>query len=162
MKILFLDIDGVLNSMEYSKQVVRRSLIADESSIDPKAVALLQTLLEDISDLRIIISSSWRNFHSLESLKTILSSYGLDSSKILGITPNLGTIRGEEIKSWINTQSLKSDFPVHQFVILDDDSDMGALMPHLIRTSHQVGLTSEDLTTIKDFFTKNPNCEHFY
>lgn len=162
MKILFLDIDGVLNSMNYSKQVVRRSLIADETSIDPQTVKILQSLLDEMSDLRIIISSTWRRFHSLDELKTILASYGLDSSKILGVTPKLDTIRGEEIKSWLNTQSLKSDYPVHQFVILDDDADMGSLISHLIQTSHQIGLTTENITQIKDFFSKNPVSSPFY
>lgn len=157
MKILFLDIDGVLNSERHRETVIVNRLLADENSIDSEAVKILQSLVEEYSDLRIVISSSWRKICSIAELKAMLQDKGLDSSKIIEYTPVIhNTQRGEEIKSWLKGQFIKSNFPVHQFVILDDDDDMGSLKNHLIQTDYKVGITLSDVDKIKDFFKKQP------
>ena len=60
MKVLFLDIDGVLNSVEFSQKQVRRSLLADTSQIDPVACSKINNLVKTVPDLKIVISSTWR------------------------------------------------------------------------------------------------------
>lgn len=155
MKVLFLDIDGVLNSVKFMQKVVRRSLIADETTIDKAACELLQSFIAKHSDLVVVISSSWRQFHSLDQLKEILQGYGIDSSKIVGQTPVIpNTIRGEEIKSWLRTQFLKSNFPVTSIVILDDDTDMGPVMDYLVHTNVEEGLTESDLLKAEEVLKK--------
>ncbi len=159
MKVLFLDIDGVLNSTEYSQKVPRRSLVCDPTSIDPESCLLLQSLFEKHQDLVVVISSTWRKALSIDELREVLSEKGLDARRIVEFTPVLhGQIRGQEILSWLRTQSLKSNFPVTSIAILDDDADMGSLLPWLVQTDVDKGLKKEDLSKIQDMFKKEiPN-----
>jgi hypothetical protein len=46
--------------------------------------------------------------------------------------------RGNEIQAWLDAVPV-----VKTFAILDDDSDMGHLLPFLVRTSGQTGLQPE-------------------
>lgn len=55
-RILFLDIDGVVNSDEYF--INCRNRRGDTLFIDPEKVKLLNTL-KDIPSISIVISSSW-------------------------------------------------------------------------------------------------------
>lgn len=149
MKILFLDIDGVLNSVAYSKKVVRRSLIADPTTLDPEAGKLLGDWLKTKNDVGVIISSTWRKAYPLEELKEILANIGIPAEKILGYTPVVhNVIRGEEIGQWLNSQMFKSNFPVTGMAILDDDPDMGLLVSHLVQTDVEVGLMAQDLIKV--------------
>lgn len=149
MKILFLDIDGVLNSVAFTKTIVRRSLIADPATIDPQAVALLQNFLNQYSDLKIVISSTWRKAHTLSELKNILLHSGLNSDLIIEYTPVVHNApRGAEIKQWLQTQNFKSNFPVTGIAILDDDTDMAELSPFLVQTNVEVGLQPADLPKV--------------
>lgn len=50
MKVLFLDIDGVLNS--------HTKLANGYCGIEPKQVEMLNCLLDDIPDLKLVISSA--------------------------------------------------------------------------------------------------------
>ena len=153
MKILFLDIDGVLNSVTYSKKVVRRSLLADPTSLDPAAGKMLGDWLKQNLDVGVVISSTWRKIYSIDELKEILSVVGIPAERILEYTPVIhNTIRGEEIKAWIQGQMFKSNFPITGIAILDDDADMGKLGSYLVQTDVEVGLTEEDLLRTSNLF----------
>lgn len=65
------------------------------------------------------------------------------------MTPRLYGKRGEEIQNWINS----FDQVIEKFVILDDDSDMEHLLPYLIKTSYEFGLTDKET----DLLIKNLN-----
>ena len=54
MKIIFLDIDGVLNSVRYDCQ---RTI--DQGNIDETRLQLIKKLV-DATEARIVLSSSWR------------------------------------------------------------------------------------------------------
>ena len=69
-KIVFLDIDGVLNSEEWANKCFNK-LVSDDicnSDIDPDAVNRLIKFLDD-TNVKIVLSSSWR---SLNVQSTIL------------------------------------------------------------------------------------------
>jgi hypothetical protein len=155
MKVLFLDIDGVLNSVSFSKKTIRRSLICDPDSLDPEACLRLQNFIKSHEDLVIVISSTWRKFYSLEELKNLLQEKGIDSSKIIEYTPVLhGQIRGTEIRQWLDSQFLKSNFPVSHIAILDDDSDMGDLKDYLVQTNVEFGLQDCNLLELEEILKK--------
>jgi hypothetical protein len=72
--------------------------------------------------------------------------------KMIGLTPDLtnkGPVlwnsvpRGREIAEWIR-QYTEDGGSVESFVILDDDADMEELMPYLIKTPFEIGLTEAD------------------
>lgn len=139
-KIIFLDMDGVLNGDEdfippgFNKQV----------SIHPigmKKVHLLRRIIEE-TGAKVVISSCWRHSWSIDQFNAVFSvfSYWLDGW-IIGKTPSLGygVTRGYEINAWIKTNNFTG-----KFVILDDDSDMEPYMDYLVQTNGEIGLTEAD------------------
>lgn len=136
MRVIFLDIDGVLNSERYFKQRDPEglSVVDSASSIDPAAVALLNDLLA-ATDGKIVVSSTWRLGRSVPELEELLVSRGLRAGHVVGKTADLyGQPRGSEIRLWVDTHEVK------RFVILDDDSDMEPLMDRLVKTHFLDGL----------------------
>jgi hypothetical protein len=146
MRVIFLDIDGVLNSVEYA----RRTEFTDwpAGHIDPDAVARLNQLVERTS-AKIVISSSWRKLLDPEEMHRVLSEAGLVAD-VIGETPDFFKLefwerpvdgpfeRGHEIQAWLDEHP-----EVETFVIFDDDSDMAHLLDRFIQTDHQFGLQLE-------------------
>ena len=133
MKIIFLDIDGVLNSRPYliaSHDPFGRS---DEECIDVKAVMRLNDIVRQ-TDAKVVISSTWRLNWSPEEIETMMKKRGF-IGKVVGATTALPTTRGHEIQAWLSTA-----IGVKSFVVLDDDSDMDVLMHRLVQTSFDSGL----------------------
>lgn len=110
-KIVFLDMDGVLNCRRFRSS-------AKWNGIDPDRVKRLNTLIER-TQAEVVISSSWRYAHSPEKMQELLSGCGF-TGKIIGDIPKLHTSRHTEIKRWLDEQYLPCNF-----VILDDDEDAG-------------------------------------
>lgn len=137
MKLIFLDIDGVMNHRNY----FRRSRLHDLQEFCPVAVRNLREIIKR-TGAKIVISSTWRKFNDIDY---IMSCYDLDQY-VVGKTPNLiDHIRGDEIDLFIkryfkNTECIEK---LESFIIIDDDDDMGDLMPHLIHCKDNSGLTDE-------------------
>jgi hypothetical protein len=124
MKIIFLDIDGVLNNYD--------TLGEGLGCWEPSLVKILKKIIKE-TDAEIVLSSTWRR---IERYRNIIKN----DMKINFIdkTPTMWEKRGIEIQSWLN------DNPgVEKFIILDDDSDMVHLMSHLLQTDGEFGLTNE-------------------
>ena len=145
LRVLFLDIDGVLNS--------HRSCIAlggiphdlapaDVAMLDPLALALLQSLCE-VAELSVVVSSSWRICHHWDAIGRALDLPTIDA------TPRLGGIRGDEIAAWLAA----SPVPVATYAIVDDDSDMlPEQVPRFVRTDYAEGLSFANLRALCDLF----------
>lgn len=136
MKIVFLDIDGVLNHETWL--VSKESRNADKSSeskwFNPRCVELLNDLT-DATGAKIVLSSSWRKSATIVSLKELFKEVGI-TGELIDKTPVLyftgledykySVPRGCEIKAWLETNKsiLNSKISQVQYVIFDDDSDM--------------------------------------
>ena len=61
-KIIFLDIDGVLNSAEWIKKEYNRvgHILIGTKILDTKARDRLKLFLSENLDVKLVISSSWR------------------------------------------------------------------------------------------------------
>ena len=138
-KVIFLDIDGVLNSDKWhdseQAQIAHNCLNTRKdldklpyellygSMIDPNALKLLQEIV-DKTGADIVISSTWRKGGRLENIKNLLKGLGF-TGNIIGATPVLPSnyhCRGSEIKKWIINNI--EDISNFRYVILDDDNDM--------------------------------------
>ena len=170
-KIVFLDIDGVLNSEEWAKKRFNK-LVSDDicdSDVDTNAINRLIKFLDD-TNAKIVLSSSWR---SLNVKSTILefSTFNHELLKklipyIIGVTPRFYkyTERGNEIKYWMDMLSIDYNTLVkrgyilenvelskdYRYVIVDDDSDM-LRGQNFVKTDFQTGLTDEDVNNMKAF-----------
>jgi len=125
MRIIFLDIDGVLNSQLYYVNGGKRG---GENEIDSKAVGYLNNLIEE-SGAKVVISSTWRRGRTIEELQQILNNAGF-KGEIIGKTPALDgkySLRGNEIRAWMmeNEHVIGCNVSDYKdYVIFDDDSDM--------------------------------------
>lgn len=137
MKILFLDIDGVLNSVKFFNTLPHGfTTTRSDEILDPEAIERVNKIINE-TGAKIVVSSSWRIGLSLVELQILLKDHGI-TGDIIGMTPSLsfkGRRRGHEIQAWLNNH-----LEVIDFIILDDDSDMVHLMPALVKTSYQEGL----------------------
>lgn len=139
MKLIFLDIDGVLNSQEFWARHVAAGGRGGLDGIDDLAVRRLNHLVV-VSGAYVVISSYWR-FYGMEAIQIILTQKGATFRLSGHTTYQRAATRGEEIAAYLADLE-----PTPSFVILDDDDDMGDLADHLIQTDHRVGLTDEDVT----------------
>lgn len=138
MKIVFLDIDGVMNHRNY----MVRSRMHNLQEFCPVAVRNLREIIKK-TGAKIVVSSTWRKGGWME-LKRIMSCYDLDTY-LFGMTPVFEEqIRGNEIEYYIHRYQIHhKDDPIESFVILDDDKDMGDLLIYLIHCKEYIGLTDE-------------------
>lgn len=145
MKILFLDIDGVLNSVSsfiYNNRLNLLGLNKDFSheSLCPIACSNLQYVLEECPDVNLVISSTWRKFNTFEELKEKLDKCHVCADRIVGITPvDEDRYRGNEIQKYLSAHPEVTDF-----VILDDDSDMEPFMDKLVKADSRNGFLFTD------------------
>lgn len=131
MKILFLDVDGVLNSTR------SRSFLA----LSKGALRRLRSIVEQ-TGCKIVVSSTWRKHEfSRVRLRKTLRYKGLE---IYDITPDFsrGSIgergcRGDEIQEWLDRHPETT-----AYCILDDDSDMlDSQLRNFVQTDMDYGLT---------------------
>ena len=174
MKVLFLDMDGVLNSnvffrsTAYAESRAMQQMGDDESygdewtaMVDNSAVARLNRVIKE-TGAKVVISSSWRYHRTPEDMQDVLNRCGF-KGEVIGRTPvgmeidpdSVGapemrlTVqydRGYEIEQWLvqNTHLNVAD----NFAIVDDDWDMPNIKDHFVRTSAEYGLTDEDVNQL--------------
>lgn len=146
MKVLFLDVDGVLNSHKTG------GLYA----LKKKCLRLLQDIVES-TDCKIVLSSTWRkDDYAMKRLRRVLSYRGI---KIFSTTPdlsgNIGNIRGNEIAQWLDENK---DLGITHYAILDDDGDMqDSQLRNFFQTDGMYGLTETIAYRVKRKFEWVPD-----
>ena len=152
MNIVFLDVDGVLNSISCLKEAYnknKRPYSGYDYPFDKKCLLNLLHLVRS-TDSYIVITSTWRRDDiGRKILLNELKKYDLDK-RVIGYTEVLNQRRGIEIKKYLDNL----DYPVN-YIILDDDNDFDGLENHLINTNYEVGLTNEDVIQGKKLLLKN-------
>lgn len=163
MRVVFLDIDGVVNTIQIYKELPAHLKNAGLKKIDgyyfdmcfngsgrvsnTQAVVWLDKICHDY-DLKIVVSSTWRG--RLEMCKECLYSSGLSRDiEIIGATPWIGGYRGAEIKQYLDAHP-----EIEDFVILDDDADMEPFMDKLVLTNTYAGITAETELKIAQILEK--------
>ena len=124
MKVLFLDIDGVLNCAKSENfRVLNRAMVARLNTV------VAQT------GCWVVISSAWGWYDRTERALNLAGF--LYTTRVRGATPRVvgNTIRGVEIGAWLMAHP-----GVTAFAIVDDGDDMGDLLPALVKTDWESGL----------------------
>jgi len=126
IKVIFLDIDGVLKKVQ-------------DTNFNGRNIDNLNELVRK-TEAKIVISSTWKNSNGLDFVKKVLEKNGVKADIIGEIPifkiedPIYGTPkvpRGFEIQSWIEKNTTMEfvngeavvNF-IESYVILDDQSDM--------------------------------------
>lgn len=162
-QVIFLDIDGVLNSNFWNDQP--QSEISDGTYIDEEKIKLLASLVKT-RNTQIILHSGWRfwfdsKFKPLckesEKLMELLNKNGL---QIDGFTPDLTTeeIRKTKMFSLIKADEILSWLDVHknitEWVVLDDlDLHNTLIEQHQVKPDPAVGLTFENIRQAEEILT---------
>lgn len=136
--IIFLDVDGVLNS-------IKTGWFCWDMYVVNWVIWFAKT-----SNSKIVISSTWRMNHNLDFFADILT-YELIyvdewSTPVISET---GSCRGDEIKMWLDKHSEE----VGRYIIFDDDSDMlEEQLPNFIQTDCHNGLLFKNMDDAQRLF----------
>ena len=154
-KVIFLDIDGVLNSNFWNADHQRE--ISDGKYIDTEKVKLLSELVKK-SGASIILHSGWRFWFGVdlkplrpeaEYLTSLLVKEGIS---VAGMTPNLTTeeirrskrfskVKADEILTW-----LKDHPDTERWVVLDNlELHNNSVAKCQVMTDAEQGLTEVDV-----------------
>ena len=144
MKIIFLDIDGVLNSRTYDRKRNRN----EQTDIDESRLPLVKEIV-DSTGAEIVLSSTWRGHWDKAPEKcdedgvyinNIFEKFGL---KIFDKTPDLGIDfdRPDEVNAWLKATAEV----IESFVIIDDYRyGWGKLFENFVKTNPNFGLGLEE------------------
>ena len=152
MKVIFLDIDGVLNCST-SKSFCHDDLCGIIHGIDSDKVKRLAKIVE-ATNAKIVLSSDWRvGWEKYYTTRKPSHAKYLDNHlkkkgniTLLDKTPlsHSGYWRGEEILAY-----LRSHPDITNYVILDDtffeDFSIKEIEEHLVLTDYIVGLSDADV-----------------
>jgi len=116
MKVLFLDIDGVLR-IDFESHI---------DLIDQSLILNLQHVIKE-TGIKIVLSSDWRR--KATWLKLATDQLGFFGIKIFDTTPiHLSRkLRWQEIQEWLDEHE-----DIEKFAVLDDDT--GAMIPDQAET----------------------------
>ena len=127
--VIFLDIDGVLNSNFWNENHQRE--ISDGTLIDEEKIGILATLVKETDSL-IILHSGWRIWFDTDlnplrkESQRLVDMFTKEGIQIEGITPDLTTeeirrtkkfslVKAEEILLWV-----KMHEGISGWVVIDD------------------------------------------
>jgi hypothetical protein len=160
--VLFLDFDGVLNSAEFARwwsSTGKPGFVG----LDPVLVERLNRVI-DATGASVVVSSSWRccdDTDTPQKLQKVLRDAGYRYN-VLDVTPRdfhcdwhdgdcSEGHRGGEINQWFIENK---HIIVPKFAIVDDSSDMGPLLPHLVHTTWAKGLQDEHVERLIQALTR--------
>ena len=150
---VFLDFDGVIvteDSRNFAYKVRKKFKDRDDSLQinQPNIDELIKFIAHIKDDVQIVISSDWRRFDSLETLRSWLQIRSI-RTPIIAVTPQM-TCRAEEIITW-----LQQNDPTSQPIIIDDfdeafdpewwDFVWTGKKPQFIKTDPEVGFFMRDV-----------------
>lgn len=167
--IIFLDIDGVMNSDQYNRYKYNHKK-REWGSIDPRECHRMARFCSKYN-IKLVISSSWRNGNSWEKTYNEFLNEGFESLPykhhgmkllapyIIGVTPYCKSRnRGEEIKVFFDIvdgkypeykKVMKNDFMISSYCIVDDDNDiLESQMKNFVQTDPLIGLTRKNYDDI--------------
>lgn len=138
MNVVFLDIDGVLNSHAFSS-------IAQSNGINAECVACLNRILRE-TGAKIVVSSAWRYMvlgkaMTLTGFEYLLRTHGVKAESVIDITVGDEAIpfRGAQVTEWLSRNK-----EVRSYVILDDlpAAEFSEHAEWLVTTDGAIGLTT--------------------
>lgn len=172
-KVVFLDIDGVVNTLMIDTKPFKTdrgqisrdgfyyklNMPEDEEVSNRQAVMWLNKLCKE-TDAKIVITSTWRMGKGglTKTEKALRNSGLLDSIEILGATAignSYFNIRGYEIDDYLNKHQ-----EIKRYVIIDDDFDMlPNQINNLVTTDTNIGITYNTYVRAKEILNTGSTCD---
>lgn len=161
-KLIFLDIDGVMNSEKSFRDIDKVSKIPEVKKLFPHlrcfcseifgydAIYYIDKLCKE-TGARIVISSTWRLGYTVKQLGRIFLYNGSSSDFIVGKTGRRHFIDGsvsfrdEEILTYLEENYSKEEYSKLKYVVIDDDTyDLRRVENHLITVDNKIGFSKKD------------------
>jgi 3-deoxy-D-manno-octulosonate 8-phosphate phosphatase KdsC-like HAD superfamily phosphatase len=148
MKVLFLDIDGVLNNGRialarggYPMELSERHLF------DEDAITLIRRVCY-LTNTQIVMSSSWRFSHTVKEFTDFLGTEVIDKTGV-----DWDGIRGKEIQEWLDN----TEHNIEAYAIIDDDSDMlESQKANFVQTSTTEGMSFKNYEQLCSILGADP------
>ena len=129
MKILFLDIDSVLNVSRYGEDLYNNGrsdfpFVEDNVPLNVKCIDALKYIFNEVPDLKVVWSTDWRlydkpTYNDYRNPRLWLEKQIWMKNRIIGNTPKkMSSTHYEEIRMWFTYE--KKDLKIEKFAILDD------------------------------------------
>jgi len=141
-KIIFLDVDGVLNIISDSYRTMAWTNYGNDA-VEPHLMKRLEYLLEKVPDANIVISSAWSEIQLTDVLEKLRFKF---MNKIIGRTPRRLRYRGQQINSWLLNNNWS------KYVVLEDEisdvcGDKCSLIPKefVIQVDMKEGLSNKNI-----------------
>lgn len=155
--VLFLEIEGVLNSRNYLSEnpdVIEQlheaknpADIEDPAKLfDPATIAVLNRIIEDV-DPTVVLTASWRQHFTRGEIESFLRERGYEGR--IDATIREGDQINPEKNELIMWSEQETD--PDQFLVVDTRDLRG--IQNLHRVDPSTGLTTEDADTIIDHFS---------
>lgn len=162
MKLLFLDIDGVLNT-EHGLKTLSENWTKIENiqgtPFCPESIEVLRKIIDE-TDAKIVITSTWRS-DGLEGMKKLWKDRNLPG-EVIDITPHTEHgIRGDEVDSYLHSKGYfypknywnapaweerRNECEIDGYCIVDDEWDFFILQkPHFVNTPAYYGLSGKGI-----------------
>jgi hypothetical protein len=159
--IVFLDVDGVLNSHQWFESLENaKATDRIERHIDPAAVVRLERIFQ-ATGASVVISSAWRHGQLYDILIEGLKRHGF-TGPVIGktiISQCSDCVRGNLIDRWLK-DNMANHWSFRQYVILDDDADMLYWQKgNFVKTDSSTGGLTDELTDKAIAILKQPNGE---
>lgn len=159
-KVIFLDIDGVLNTGEGPNAPQDRF----GDAFNPNAIENLSKVIAE-AGAEIVVSSSWK-FFGLDGMQEMWKERNLPG-QVIGITPNTISdemllnanlddmdslcFKGLEIKEWL----AKHGKMIDNYAILDDENSfLPEQQPHFVKTNPECGISKEDVNRVIEILNR--------
>ncbi len=135
MKVILLDIDGVMNKTNTPS-------LGMVGCLDRELVDRFNKLARD-TNAKVVLTSVWRKHPGWVA---VLLAGGFDMDRFIGNTPGdskTTKTRGEEIAEWFELAK-NSGVTIERYAIIDDNDDMlEEQKPSFFQTNADHGLTEE-------------------
>lgn len=137
---MFLDIDGVLNGYN----IYQSNRPYPLSEFNEEKVEILNSLFDEMPEIKLVLSSSWRFFDGIEN---IIRESGV-KKELFSITPYSIINRGDEVKQWLSNFDGE-----YKYCIVDDVDDFDKDQKNnIVFTDPNIGITKKDVEKIKLIF----------
>lgn len=156
MKILFVDIDSVLNHSKYAEDCYQGEECAGDAFVEDKVplckdnIAALKHIFEAVPDLKVVWTTDWRlydkpDYNGFKNPRQWLEAQDWMKDRVVGKTPKkMSSTHYEEIRMWFHYGSNCS--MVESFAILDDYDSYGMstyFKNDFFKCTYERGLTME-------------------
>lgn len=146
VNIIFLDIDGVLNS-EYFYKV---SPHYTWDLLNPYSVKLLNEL-SDKYNAKIVLISTWVKTYGIKTIKEVFVKNQL-RVKVVGSIDISAVNKGEGIKEYL--KNLKYNLKNVRYIVIDDEE---VYPRNLVKTNPEYGLTEIEYKQADRYLSKTKN-----